>query len=156
MITARSPIGVPRAGNSRGPLHMLWLALLIVGLVYAHGVSTESAAHHLSNGASFSASMSPLAFDGPAAPLGEPSPTAGGEEHDSAPHPAEEHDSAPHPAEDCMPVQPQQGAPLHTPCASVSGDTALADHAQYRSLLAEGRGGDLPPAGERTTAILRT
>ncbi|MDI9883703.1 hypothetical protein QMZ92_04635 [Streptomyces sp. HNM0645] len=146
MITARSPIGVPRAGNSRGPLHMLWLALLIVGLVYAHGVSTESAAHHLSNGTSFSVSMSHLALDGPAAPLGEPSPAAGGEERDSAPHPAE----------DCMPVQPQQGAPLHTPCVSVSGHTALADHAQYRSLLAEGRGGGLPPAGARTTAILRT
>ncbi|GLF95870.1 hypothetical protein [Streptomyces yaizuensis] len=54
MITARSPFGVPRTRVFRGPLHIVWLAVLALGLVFAHGLNRESPVHHFTT-ASFSA-----------------------------------------------------------------------------------------------------
>ncbi|MCP3820877.1 hypothetical protein NLX86_23110 [Streptomyces sp. A3M-1-3] len=149
MITARSPFGVLRARTSRGPLRMLWLTLLMVGLVYAHGVSAESAAHHLSSSASFSALTSGSMSADPVDSSTETaqSPAGAGEEHD-------EEDPA-QPAEECMPGQPQQGAALQVPCSGVLGDSALGGQVPHRSPVADGRTDGLPLAGARATGILR-
>ncbi|MBT2492902.1 hypothetical protein J7E96_31210 [Streptomyces sp. ISL-96] len=149
MITARSPIGVLRARASRGPLHMLWLTLLMVGLVYAHGVSAESAAHHLPNSGPVSATTSGHAPADPAnSSLGMAQPLEGAdEEHDG--------EGSSHPAEECMPGQPQQSAPQQAPCSGVLGESPLGSQVPHRSVVAVGRTIDAPLATARATGILR-
>lgn len=149
MITARSPIGVLRARASHGPLQLLWLTLLLAALVYAHGVSTESAAHHLSNGGSVSAATSGHAATDAADPsIGTAQSLDGaGEGHGG--------EGSSHPAEQCMPGQPQQGASLQVPCSGVLGNTSLGGQVPHRSVVADGRASAPLLANARATAILR-
>lgn len=150
MVTARSPIGVLRTRASRGPLHLLWLALLLVGLVYTHGVSTESASHHLANGGSVSVAASGHVPAHPAdSPLGMGHFLHGSdEEHDS--------EGSSHPGEECMPGQPQQGAALQVPCSSVLNDSAAGGQPTGPSVVANSQVRSLPsPGAARTTGVLR-
>ncbi|MFC9812352.1 hypothetical protein ACFVJM_09835 [Streptomyces virginiae] len=53
MITARSSSRAPRIRGARSPLVLLWLALLLLGLLDAHGIGTESGdLHHAPSAAS--------------------------------------------------------------------------------------------------------
>ncbi|MEV6676530.1 hypothetical protein AB0N09_06610 [Streptomyces erythrochromogenes] len=59
MITARSSCGVPRIRGNRGPLVLLWLALLLIGLLDAHGIGSGSGyGHHAAPSASVTAAPS--------------------------------------------------------------------------------------------------
>jgi hypothetical protein len=145
MITARSPIGVLRARVSRGPL---WLTLLLLGLLYAHGVSIHSAAHHLSGGGSLSAAPSDHAHAAPAGPFLGTVQSLDGTDGDRC-------GGSSHPAEECMPVQPQHRAALQVPCSGVRGDTALGSQVPHRSIVADSRVSAMPSAGTRATGVLR-
>lgn len=152
MITARSLIAVLRTRAFRGPLYVLWPALLVSGLVYAHGVSVESAAHHLPNSGSSSATTS---RHGPADPAGASWGTT--QFLDEVDEADEVHDGerASHPSQECMPVQPQQGAALQAPCPGTLGEITLGSQAPRHSAAAVGlaTGAFLP--GARATGILR-
>ncbi|MER6911318.1 hypothetical protein ABT354_06570 [Streptomyces sp. NPDC000594] len=131
MITARSPFGVPRPRAFRGPLHIVWLALLVLGLAFAHGVNSESAAHHLASAVPSSSavphSAAPATGTGTAGLPGPEVPHAATASHDpTAPHqdtaPYDAHalmaahsDGSVHPAERCMPGQPQLSGGTGTP-----------------------------------------
>lgn len=150
MVTARSPIGVLRTRASRGPLHLLWLTLLLIGLVYTHGVSMESASHHLANGGSAFAATSGHVPAHPAnSPLGTGHSLQGtDEEHEG--------EGSSHPAEECMPGQPQQGTALQAPCFGVLGDSAVGGQATGPSVVTNNKARDLPLSGAaRTTGVLR-
>ncbi|MFJ6777739.1 hypothetical protein [Streptomyces yangpuensis] len=95
MITARSSTGVPRIRGSRSPLVLLWLGLLLIGLLDAHGVGTErGGAHHttaLSSAAAATASSQAPVFGA---------------------------DSSTHPSEQCVPGRSDRGtAPASHPQA---------------------------------------
>lgn len=149
MVTARSLIAVLRTRAFRGPLYVLWPALLVSGLVYAHGVSVESAAHHLPNSGSSSAATS---RHGPADPAGASWGTTQFLDEADEAHDGER---ASHPSQECMPVQPQQGAAPQTPCPGTLGEITLGSQVPRHSAAAVGRatGAFLPSA--RATGILR-
>ncbi|MDI3404165.1 DUF6153 family protein [Streptomyces cavernicola] len=101
MVTATRTSSPRRARTQvAGPLRLFWFAVLILGLLYTHGVSSETAAHHVAPGTSTTATAS-AAQDGHAV-----SP----DEHDSG--------SAEHAAEECLSNQPQQGVDLPEPCST--------------------------------------
>lgn len=110
MVTAPPMFSVLRVRSHRaGPLRLLCLAVLLLGLVYTHGVSRESAAGHLSP---VSATLSAEAFadDGePGASVQPPAEGAARGEHGGG-------HEGPHPAQDCVSSQPEHGAELPAPC----------------------------------------
>lgn len=106
MVTAWSPSGKPRTRFSAGPLRVLWLAALLFGFLYSHGVSAESAAGHQTAGA-----VASSAHPAHSHAAGEQARVTAGHNDDGQ--------EPTHPAEECVSGQPQQGpawsAPLLTP-----------------------------------------
>ncbi|MFE3323991.1 DUF6153 family protein [Streptomyces sp. NPDC059176] len=103
MVTAWTPSSKPRTGLAAGPLRVLWLAVLLFGLLYTHGVSAETAASH----ATTSAAMPAAHFvPGSDAAREDDQPTSPG--HDGG-------DQDSHPAGECVSGQPQQGSGLPAP-----------------------------------------
>lgn len=94
---------------------MFWVAMVLFGLVYAHGASAEGVRGHLVASA--------------AAPTTAAAPSLAHEEHEEAApaHHDGGHGGASHAAEECLPGKPQQGPGLGAPCASpLEGERALA------------------------------
>ncbi|MFF3720875.1 hypothetical protein ACFYYM_00690 [Streptomyces erythrochromogenes] len=83
MITARSSSGVPRIRGNRGPLALLWLAPLLIGLLDAHGIGSGSGYGHHAPSASVTAASSQAV--------------------------ASLADGSTHPAEQCMPGRSDRG-----------------------------------------------
>lgn len=127
MITAQSPIGVLRAQVSTGPLRTLWLTLLMMGLVYAHGVSTENSPHYSSGLPVAALNTSHAAADTDAILQGAVQSTAMGDEATT--------DRSDHPAEQCMPGQSQQGAAAPITCPSAD-DGMLCGQVLHQSPVA--------------------
>jgi hypothetical protein len=124
MVTARSLCGVLRPRSSAGSRHLLLVAMLLFGLVYAHGVSAEGVAGHLSPASTTAVAAADvqLADGEPGAvfhgPRAKPGKATG--------HHDDEHDTS-HPVQECVPGQPQQGPELEAPCVSPRFDgTAFA------------------------------
>jgi hypothetical protein len=69
MVTAWMPFGVRRARFRTGPLRVLGLAALLLGLLYAHGLSPETTTGHLATSATAS-----VVGEGGRGPTGEISP----------------------------------------------------------------------------------
>ncbi|WP_328738846.1 hypothetical protein OHA91_06945 [Streptomyces erythrochromogenes] len=88
MITARSSSGVPRIRGNRSPLVLLWLTLLLIGLLDAHGIGTDRGGVHHAPSASTSTSTSVSSTAAVAA---------------SSQAPVSGADGSTHPAEQCMP-----------------------------------------------------
>ncbi|WP_060179247.1 hypothetical protein [Streptomyces sp. IMTB 1903] len=86
MITARSSSGVPRIRGNRSPLVLLWLTLLLVGLLNAHGTGAGGDMHHAPSDRSASAAAVA-----------------------SAPARAFDADRSTHPSEQCMPGRSDRG-----------------------------------------------
>ncbi|WP_408909807.1 DUF6153 family protein [Streptomyces luteolus] len=139
MVTATRTTTPLRARRQvAGPLRLFWFAALILGLLYTHGVSSETAAHHVAPSAPSAsiAATTSAAQDEPAAP------PAG---HDGG--------STDHAAEECLSGQPQQGVDLPAPCSTpLDGvrPAPLDPLANSRSADATGS-----PAAGRDPAILR-
>lgn len=103
MVTAsRTACSLRARAQLPGLWRAFWLAALILGLFYTHGASSESAAAHLSPGFSAAATAA-------AAPAAD---------HEDAPSKHDD-DTMHHAAEDCVSNQPQQGADLPVPGASL-------------------------------------
>ncbi|WKV70787.1 hypothetical protein AW27_004180 [Streptomyces sp. PCS3-D2] len=123
MITARSSSGAPRTRGIRSPLLLLWSALLLLGLLDAHGIGAGSGDLH--HGRSVSASAVPsqaLVFGA---------------------------DTAAHPAEQCMPGRSERGtAPAGHPQASAGPATRArrADASAPPQTTPRTCGAPLPPA----------
>ncbi|MFD5623552.1 hypothetical protein [Streptomyces yangpuensis] len=96
MITARSSTGVPRIRGSRSPLVLLWLALLLIGLLDAHGIGTERGGSHHAAAPSSVSSVAAATASSQASVLGA--------------------DSSVHPSEQCVPGRSDRGtAPASHP-----------------------------------------
>lgn len=130
MITARSPIGVLRARIFRGPLRMLWLTLLTIGLVYAHGASAESSPHHSTGASTPVLSTSHAPADSREISYGETQSSKADELAE---------DSSTHPAEQCMPGQSQQGAAVQVLCSGVLSHRSCHGRALQQSPLTANR-----------------
>ncbi|WP_327251461.1 hypothetical protein [Streptomyces sp. NBC_01244] len=149
MITARSPIGVLRARVSTGPLRALWLTLLMLGLVYAHGVSAENSPHH-----STGPSMALLNSSHTPADTGEISQSVAFESTAVADEVATK--TSEHPAEQCMPGQSLQGAATpQITCPDVLGYDVRCDRVSPKVPAADGRANRPPSAASRESAVLQ-
>lgn len=95
MVTARAQL-LPPARLSAGLLHLLGLALLLLGLICTHGAHAPGAAAHPAAAASVS-QASPVDGHGPA-----------------------------HPADECAPVPPRQGSVVDSPAAPSAAVTRCA------------------------------
>ncbi|MBO8191855.1 hypothetical protein ITI46_09225 [Streptomyces oryzae] len=119
MVTARSALSMLRVRSHRaGPLRLLWLAVLLLGLLYTHGVSAESAAGHIdpvsvspaAQMSSGEAEVHGASAEGvPGTSAEHAVEAAGCDEHDGG------HETA-HPAQDCVSVQPEPAGELPSPC----------------------------------------
>lgn len=95
-----------RARSSAAPLRVLWVALALFAFVYAHGVSIDGVAGHLTTGATASATAAGPAHDAEQPPVDHHGPVDhyGGAEHGPS-----------HPTQDCVPGQPKQTPALDAP-----------------------------------------
>ncbi|MFE7136071.1 hypothetical protein ACFVIM_35025 [Streptomyces sp. NPDC057638] len=160
MITARLRFDVRRARLFRGPLRVVWVALLLLGLAYTHGTGTESAAHHLAKD-SFTTFSAPLS--GQADDTG--SPGAATAPRERAPETARHGDGtahespgagSAHPVERCMPSQPQLTSTAPTPCSDGPGPSPDGRGApQARPTAIEATTPSVPPPGGGAPTILR-
>ncbi|THA82223.1 hypothetical protein [Streptomyces sp. A0592] len=97
MITARSSSGVPRIRGHRSPPVLLWLALLLIGLLDAHGIGDRGGVHRTPPASASSVSSA-------AAVTVSPQALVAGT------------DGSTHPAEQCMPDRSDRGtAPTNHP-----------------------------------------
>lgn len=118
MVTAWPTSGMSRVRSTAGPLRVFWVAMVLFGLVYAHGASAEGVVGHLVASA--------------AAPTAAVAPSLAHEVHEAheeaaSAHHGGGHGGASHAAEECLPGKPQQGPGLGAPCASpLEGERASA------------------------------
>ncbi|WP_162688540.1 MULTISPECIES: hypothetical protein [unclassified Streptomyces] len=147
MITARSPIGVLRTQVSTGPLRALWLTLLMLGLVYSHGVSAENSPHH-STGPSMAVSNSSHA-PADTVEISQAAVQSPAVVNEVAA------ESSEHPAEQCMPGQSQQGAAAQIACSDVLGDGMCCGQVSHQSPATGNRANSPSSAASRGPAVLR-
>ncbi|MER7043844.1 hypothetical protein ABT391_02875 [Streptomyces jumonjinensis] len=182
MITARSPLGVLRTRGFRRPLHIMWLTLLALGLMYAHGIGGENSAHHLSSAAfsSIDSGHSPTGsgrignpgdFSAGGFSAGDFSAgdfSAGGVDGfgpataadpalRSAPgaHEGHHRGGSAHPVEQCMPQQPQLTVTQQVPGSDGLGQSDARGRADQRPERSDARDATSAPACPRATGILR-
>ncbi|GGW04558.1 hypothetical protein GCM10010264_21740 [Streptomyces globisporus] len=111
MFTARRSLSLLRTrSKSAGPLRLLWLATALLSLLYAHGLSGESAAGHVTS--VLPTSTAALTHGAPTG-HGEAEPAAGSAGQ-GAPDGSGDHETA-HGVEECASGQPQNGADLPAP-----------------------------------------
>ncbi|MBB1252814.1 DUF6153 family protein [Streptomyces alkaliterrae] len=150
MVTAQPVFSALRIRPHRArPGQLLWLAALLLGLLYMHGVSAEGAAGH----------ASPLAASATAA---QGNPGAGGRTT-SAEHAVEGsapdghdggHEDA-HPSQACVSVPPEHGGDVPAPCLAPLD--AVAAPQAHPALQRPGPAHAVPasPPLSGTSAVLR-
>lgn len=146
MVTAWSPSCAPRFRCTAGSRRLLLVAVMLFGLVYAHGVNAEGVAAHLgpAHATAVAAADAHGSDSGSRSDSGSGSGSGSGEERgtvsqgvsvqDASAMPAEttghhddEHGTS-HPAQDCLPGQPQQGPAMEAPgVCTWPGATAVSD-----------------------------
>ncbi|MFI1865769.1 hypothetical protein [Streptomyces jumonjinensis] len=148
----------------------MWLTLLALGLMYAHGIGGENSAHHLSS-AAFSSIDSGHSPTG-SGRIGNPGDfSAGGFSVDgfgpataadpalrSAPgaHEGHHRGGSAHPVEQCMPQQPQLTVTQQVPGSDGLGQSDARGRADQRPERSDARDATSAPACPRATGILRT
>ncbi|MBP0456056.1 DUF6153 family protein [Streptomyces montanisoli] len=106
MVTVRLPFGARRTRYSAGARRSLWLFVALLGLLYTHGLSPESAGVHL------------LPTTAVVAEARAGAVTVGDSAQSTLPvHEPGSH-GAGHADGTCVSGQPPQGAQLEAPCAS--------------------------------------
>lgn len=154
MITAWLPLSGPRRRSPGAPRRLLLVAMLLFGLVYAHGASTEGVTQHLA-----SPKMAVSAEADAHGAGGETKPVVHEAQADSADANGNhdgDHGSS-HPAQECLPGQPQQGPALDAPCLSTLPDETALASGVLPDAVARGERVAAPPSLRDATgsAILR-
>lgn len=116
MVTACPPSAMAWCRPSRWPPRVLWVAALLLGLVYAHGVSAEGVAGHLAFGAVEQSATVSQGDTGTASAAVEKA--SGGGVEAPGDHRNGDHDSS-HPAHECLVGQPQYGSVGAAPCPAI-------------------------------------
>jgi len=122
VLTDRTATALPRA-RTRAPqlTRLAWLALLLFGLVFAHGLHGESAAGHLEAGVA-AASL----------PVHDAESSA---DHDQRQHKDDESEVSAH---NCAPGQPDDALPVPLPGTSPAVDHChLTPHSGIRADIAD-------------------
>lgn len=116
MVTAWSRSGLLRARTSAGPLGLLWLAALLLSILFTHGVSPGGAEGHLT------AVVTTPAYASAGSHQGH---TSGAAHSDDVAYPSlqsmvaedrHDGDGSSHSAQQCVSGQPQQGPDMAAPC----------------------------------------
>lgn len=150
MVTDRPTVSLLRACRTpAGLLRFSWLAALLLGLLYTHGISGETPAGHMTAGTAMTATAS----SHEAHPVGGGTTSeSGGEHQESAP--AHDGDETGHAAEGCLSGQPQQGADLPAPCTTPMGVVPLPP-AQSWALRSPAESAKASSPPQRDPALLR-
>ncbi|GAA0942556.1 hypothetical protein GCM10009575_058950 [Streptomyces rhizosphaericus] len=120
MVTAWLRSGMLRP-RSAGPLRLLWLAVLVLGVLVTHGASAESAQGHAMVGTTAPAHASAVMQEGHTSGAGGGGAVASASPDAAAADGQHEGDGSPHPAEGCVSGQPQQDLYLAAPSLSTRG-----------------------------------
>ncbi|WKX69127.1 hypothetical protein [Streptomyces sp. XD-27] len=154
MVTARPTSSLLRTRpTSAGPVRALWLAALLLGLLYTHGLSGESVAGHMTAGSSVTAAApvhtAHARADGGgtavAAAADHAEPRLGPGHHD--------HGEPGHAELDCLSGKPQHGIDLPTPCAAPPA--AVPSAPVHRGAVTRRGPAETPPPPVGDPAILR-
>ncbi|HCA84472.1 MAG TPA: hypothetical protein DEQ61_02570 [Streptomyces sp.] len=115
-----------RTRASAGPLPLLWLAVLLLSIVFTHGMTAESAEGHVTAGVAAPVSASAGIHEGHTGGAGDAVAYASLEVETSE----DRHDGegSAHAGQECVSGQPQQGLDLAAPCL-VMLDWAPPTHA---------------------------
>ncbi|WP_329021723.1 hypothetical protein [Streptomyces sp. NBC_00690] len=164
MITARPPIGVLRPANFRGPLHFLWLTLLVLGLLSTHGTNAEGVTHHPASTAFSTVNSVPLPVVIPTsnssggttsheltADAGPP--TVGS--HGARPSNEVHTGSSAHHVEQCMPTQPQLTPSSPMPCPAALTQCPHSDWSPPAPSLDGSSGAAAIPGDAQAHDVLR-
>ncbi len=125
--------------RSAGPLRLLWLAVLVLGVLVTHGASAESAQGHAGGGAIAPTHASAVMQEGHTSGAGGGSAAASASPDVAAADGQHEGDGSSHPVEDCVSGQPQQDLYLAAPhlstrgCVSTTRPFALGKSDRFRS-----------------------
>lgn len=103
MVTARAASSARRSRRPAGPLRVLWLAALLLALLYTHAAGADSASVHVTGGAVTVPHEVSAEIAGTHHPDGAEPSGAGGDTGHS------------HPAETCASGHPEQGCDLPGP-----------------------------------------
>ncbi|MFI9585936.1 hypothetical protein ACIHCQ_29775 [Streptomyces sp. NPDC052236] len=138
MVTDRATVGAPRAcSRALTAPRLLWLAALLFGLLYAHGLNGESAGGHLDSGVAAVVTVHDAeAVHGPA--------SASADRH-------EDHDSPAHPDQACAVGQPDHGVDVWPPCAGV---LESAGFSAARAVVGMSRATGVSPAHPRSSSMV--
>ncbi|MGP3925139.1 DUF6153 family protein [Streptomyces sp. 8N616] len=154
MVTVRPTSSLPRTRLTwAGLLRVSWLAALLLGLLYTHGVSGESAAAHMSTG-STAASAHASSHAAEVHPAGGGTPAEHSDGHHE-PAPADHDDEAGHAGPSCLSGKPQQGVDLPEPCTTPTDVVPLAAPTETRALEPAVVSGSAPSPPQRDPAILQ-
>lgn len=126
MVTAWPRSSMLRTRTSAGPLPLLWLAVLLLGIMFTHGMNAESAEGHVTVGVAAPLSASAGTHEGHTVGAGKDDAYASPEVETSE----DRHDGegSAHPGQECVSGQPQQALDLAAPCL-VALDWAPPTHA---------------------------
>lgn len=149
VVTNWSPSSVQRTRPWAGLLHLLGLATMLFGLVYAHSVSTEGIAGHLASSAATTAQGGSGQSGTATVHAEQASPKTPSGPHDDG------HDPS-HPAQECVPGQPQHGVTLDAPCASpLSREFSTSEATLHQPAPSETRSAGSGLAESRTSAVMQ-
>lgn len=123
MVTVRLPFSALRPRpTAAGSWRLLWLGVLLLGLLYTHGLSGESAAGHMTTGSAATATHSAH----PAVPAGDAVSAHPDGQHQ--PGPTHHDGEGGHPAQNCLSGDPQQSVDLPLLCLAPLGGVATPGH----------------------------
>lgn len=136
MVTAWSRSGAPRFRLSAGSRRLLVVAMLLFGLVYAHGVHAEGVVGHLTSASTTtSATAHGHGSGGETGAIVQDSHAVPAE---AAEHHEGEHDSS-HPTQECLPGQPQQSPAMGAPSVRMwPGGAAFSDRSLDAPVRSDG------------------
>ncbi|MER5182978.1 hypothetical protein ABT009_32270 [Streptomyces sp. NPDC002896] len=160
MITTRPPFGARRTCRSAGVLRLCRLGVLLLGVLYAHGIGVEGGSGHISPGTVTSSVAADRTVDRIPGPIPVPGGAsahgadAAGDPDGTGHHHGED---SPHPGGECLSAQPQDGPSLAAPDTACTLDHAAAHIGQSSGTALPDctwQGSHGPPRPDRT-AVLR-
>lgn len=148
MVTARSAFGALRTRSHRaGSQGVLWLAALLLGLLYTHGLSAETAVGHASAVTASTAVHTLFGDDGHSGAgqraAGDAAADAHGDGHKSG-----------HSSQECVSGQPDRGVDVLVPCLAPLDATA-SPQASAAMVAASVGTASKPPSLRGRSTVLR-
>ncbi|MDK9494437.1 hypothetical protein QEZ40_000310 [Streptomyces katrae] len=143
MVTAQAACSTTRTRRPAGPLHVLWLAALLIAFLYTHAAGADSVSAHVTGGAVAVPHLTAAESEG-APGLAIERPDGAGDDSDHW-----------HPAEACASGQPQQSRDLPVPHLAPLGELTGAVAGMTRQRWAQTLPAMLPPVRSSLSSVVQ-